>query len=953
MNAGTATVGERPRFQIVTSRGFTDWLAREQVSLAFTTYERGGLIFLGRRPDGELGLWASSFDRAMGLAATADRLWLSTALLLWRMENSVAPGGTQDGYDRVYVPRSAYTTGDLDIHDLAEDADGRPVFVNTRFNCLATTDPRANFRPLWRPPFISELTPEDRCHLNGLALDAGRAKYVTLVARSDVADGWRDFRGDGGLVMDVTTNEIVARGLSMPHSPRLHRGRLWLLESGTGHLGHVDPRTGTFERVAFMPGYARGLTLVGNCAVVGLSRPRREHSFQGLALDHNLADRGTTARCGLHVVDLERGATLHWARIESGIEELYDVAVLPGVVRPKALSFTTEAVGHQFCFEDEGRWQTWSAVQPSAPPTPQPANAGPSTETADTWFRRAAALTERNANGPAIEAFRRALGLQSDHVDALVGLARLLSRQEDLSEPVELLRRALRLRPGSAEITYTLAMVLDLAGAPGEALAGFRRAVRLDPDHLAARHRLAVRMANVCDWTRRDEEHSRIVAALRQRAAAGEPSPVDPWSLPTLPVSPADLVPIARSFSARYEEFARRFRTEMPDRTRPNVGRLRIGYLAHEFRHGALTQLMAGLFAHHDRERFEIFGYADTPDDGSDRRRRIAAGCDHFVALHELGVVDAARRIAADELDILVVLNLFTTDCRPEIAALRPAPVQVSYMLQVTSGADFLDYFLTDVVASPPGSEVQFSEKLVYLPPSCLAADGSMEIADTTPGRAECGLPDGAFVFCCFNNPYKIDPAIFDVWMRILGAVPGSVLWLFTRHAEVEPNLRREAEARGIDGNRLVFAGKVDHPDHLARHRLADLFLDTPLVNAHTTAVDALAAGMPILTCPGALFARRVAASVLTAAGLPELIVPDLAAYEQRAVELAGRPEELADIRDRLATAIRSAGLLDPVQFVRPLEAAFVEMARCHHADERPESFDVNRLSLSGESTAP
>ncbi len=376
--------GQRPRFQIVTSRGFVEWMEHENAGLAFTTYQRGGMILLGRRPGNQLGMWASSFDRAMGLCASGDGLWLATTNVLWRLENSLAPGAVQQGFDRVYVPRCAHTTGDLDIHDIGSASGGRPVFVNTRFNCLATVDERCSFRPLWRPPFISSLVPEDRCHLNGLAMENEQPKYVTMVAASDVVDGWRDARDSGGLVINVPDNEVIADGLSMPHSPRLHRGKLWLLESGTGHLGFIDPVSGRFERVAFLPGYARGLAFVGNFAVVGLSRPRDEHSFQGLALDRNLADKGAAARCGLHVIELDRGATVHWARIEQGIEELYDVVVLPGVRRPKALSFASEAIGHQFCFEDGGKWQHWTAessalAEPatSAPSMSSPPPVGP------------------------------------------------------------------------------------------------------------------------------------------------------------------------------------------------------------------------------------------------------------------------------------------------------------------------------------------------------------------------------------------------------------------------------------------------------------------------------------------------------------------------------------------------------------------------------------------------
>ncbi len=357
----TMPAGAPSPFQVVASRGFTDWMAAQRLSVAVSTYHIGAVIFLGLKPNRDLSMFVSSFDRAMGMCAQGSALWLVTKHTVWKLENALS-GRPLDGYDRLYVPRVGHMTGDVDIHDIAIEDSGRPVFVNTKFNCLATLDERFSFTPLWRPPFISALCPEDRCHLNGMALENGVAKYVTMVARSDVADGWRDFRDHGGLVMDVTTNEVVAEGLSMPHSPRLHDGKLWLLNAGTGHLGFVDRTTHKFEEVTFLPGYARGLSLHGNYAVIGLSKQRRENAFQGLSLDRNLTEKGAAARCGIQVVDLTSGAVVHWARIEPPIEELYDIAILPEVVRPKALGFCSSIVGDQITYRENDTIQLWSAV---------------------------------------------------------------------------------------------------------------------------------------------------------------------------------------------------------------------------------------------------------------------------------------------------------------------------------------------------------------------------------------------------------------------------------------------------------------------------------------------------------------------------------------------------------------------------------------------------------------
>lgn len=342
------------KLELAPSRQFPNWLAEQKASLAFTTYQAGKLFLIGLQPDGRLSVFERSFNRCMGLCADGDALWMSTLYQLWRFQDATQPGQVANGYDRVYVPQTAYTTGDLDIHDVAVDADGRVIFVNTLFGCLATVSPEHSFIPLWQPPFLSKLAAEDRCHLNGLAMENGRPRYVTAVSQSDVADGWRDRRSDGGCVIDVASGEIVVSGLSMPHSPRLHNGRLWLLDSGTGYFGFVDDEKGAFERVAFCPGYLRGLAFVGDFVVVGLSGPRGNRTFSGLALDDNLAKADSEARCGVMVIDLNSGDVVHWLRIEGVVDELYDVVALPGTIRPMALGFKTDEIRRVLNVGDPG-----------------------------------------------------------------------------------------------------------------------------------------------------------------------------------------------------------------------------------------------------------------------------------------------------------------------------------------------------------------------------------------------------------------------------------------------------------------------------------------------------------------------------------------------------------------------------------------------------------------------
>lgn len=350
-------MSQRSSFEILGSQQFINWLKAENLSLAFTTYQSNRLFLLGLKPDGSLSATMRTFERPMGLYATSQSLTLATRYQVWQLENFLEKGQIFKDRDKMYVPRRSWMTGQLDIHDLAIAHSSNPltndsplgkgggrggyptppaqqvIFVNSLFSCLGTLSDRYSFAPVWKPPFISKLAPEDRCHLNGLSIVAGQPAYVTACGRSDLVDGWRDQRQNGGCVIDISSNEIIAAELSMPHSPRFYRERLWLLNSGKGEFGYLDVATGKFQPVAFCGGYLRGLAFWENYAIVGLSKPR-EQTFSGLVLQERLAAKGAEAFCGIQVIDLETGNIVHWVRIEGIIVELYDVAVLPGVRSP-------------------------------------------------------------------------------------------------------------------------------------------------------------------------------------------------------------------------------------------------------------------------------------------------------------------------------------------------------------------------------------------------------------------------------------------------------------------------------------------------------------------------------------------------------------------------------------------------------------------------------------------
>jgi uncharacterized protein (TIGR03032 family) len=339
--------------QITVSRGFGNWLVRANCSLAFSSYQTGQLFLVGMLPNGQVSFHQQNYVRAMGLHATPQRLYVGSLFQIWRLENVLAPHErANEHFDRLYVPRNAQTTGDVDVHELNVDKAGRVIFVNTKFSCLATLSLTHGFRPLWKPPFISRLAAEDRCHLNGLAMQDGSPAYVTAVSRSDMINGWRDRRHEGGVLIDVRDDRIVTDQLSMPHSPRLTADGIYLLDSGRGQIARVDPQTGAKTDIAFCPGFLRGLAIHNGYAIATVSLPR-DGAFAGLQLQDELKKRDGEPWCGVCIVDLRSGDLVEWIRLNGAIKELFDVTVIPEVRCPMALGVQSADIQSLISFEPE------------------------------------------------------------------------------------------------------------------------------------------------------------------------------------------------------------------------------------------------------------------------------------------------------------------------------------------------------------------------------------------------------------------------------------------------------------------------------------------------------------------------------------------------------------------------------------------------------------------------
>ena len=562
----------------------------------------------------------------------------------------------------------------------------------------------------------------------------------------------------------------------------------------------------------------------------------------------------------------------------------------------------------------------------------------------------------------------RSLAIAPDAVDTLVNRANLLASLRRTEEALAGFDRAIRVAPRRPDLLDRRGNLLAALGRDDEAFASFDACVSIAPEFTAgwlsavklliARKRfeeaqkvigqllavapdadfaqgsLAFAKLNLCDWDGLPE----VVSALRDQVRQAKAVTLPFHALLTL-ASPDEQLRCAKGRAAL--EFPRGSVVNIAP-GRYDHDRLRLAYLSADFREHPVSRLLAGLIERHDRSRFETIAISFGPDDDSEMRTRIKGAFERFIDVDALGDFEAAKLLRTLEVDIAVDLMGFTQGCRPGILAPHPAPLQVGFLGYAgTTGTDFIDYIIADRIVAPPEQRAFYSECVVHLPDCCQPSD-PRKVAASTPTRSEAGLPEHGFVFCCFNQAVKMTPDVFDVWMRLLSRIDHSVLWLPAGNAVVAANLRSEAARRGVDPERLVYAPRVPaNEDHLARQRLADLFLDTMPYNAHTSASDALWAGLPVVTCLGQSFAGRVAASMLHAIGMSELVTTSLDAYEALALELATEPALLGAVKAKLAAHRDTHALFDTARFCRGIEAAYATMHERHRRGEPPEGFAI------------
>jgi protein O-GlcNAc transferase len=568
------------------------------------------------------------------------------------------------------------------------------------------------------------------------------------------------------------------------------------------------------------------------------------------------------------------------------------------------------------------------------------------------------------------QVLRREIAAHPDLVDAHNALGVALINQGRPHDALAVFVEAARLDPRSAPANNNVANVLGQLGRNEEALPYLQRVIEANPGLADARHNLGMLLQKL---KRHEEASASLEAALRVAPRAAYTLSSLVWNelaickwegltahvdalrtqvrLREIPADPFVLVAVSPSPEEQRLCAERHVREKLPQRlplwhaSRYRHDRVRLAYLSADYCEHATAYLAAGLFERHDRARFEVIGVSYGPDDRSPMRQRLMRGFDRFVDVQSRGDEEIARLLREMEVDVAIDLKGYTTDARPEILSYRPAPVQASYLgFPGTMAAPFIDYIVADRWVLPEEDRHHYAEQVVYLPDSYQVNDAARSVAERTPTRAEAGLPHPAFVFCCFNNSYKIMPPVFEVWMKLLRAIPESALWLLEDSRDAKRRLQQAAQAAGVDPARVIFAARVAPAEHLARHRLADLFLDTLPYNAHTTASDALWAGLPLVTCVGHTFAGRVAGSLLRAVGLTELATHSLHDYETLALKLARAPALLAEVRGRLERNRSTAPLFDLERFRRHLEAAYLTMWETAQRGEPPRGFSVEPL---------
>ncbi len=878
------------------SESFVDVLRQARCSLLVSTYQAGKLVSIGTTDEG-LHFSFHGFDQAMGIAANPSRIAIGSRGQIWFLNSnselaaSVPPAGR---YDRCYLARSAAVTGGIQCHELAWGVgdDGEPELwvVNTLFSCLANVHPDYSFLPRWRPPFVTRLAAEDRCHLNGLGMRDGRPAFVTALAATDEPAGWRADKNRTGRVLDIASGETVTEGLAMPHSPRWHDGRLLVLHSGYGALESVDTRTGARETVATVPGYTRGLACYGNLAFIGLSKIRETAVFGGVPI----AEHHDQLECGVGVVDLNTGNTLATLVFESGVEEIFDVQVLPDT-RCVALGGQRPDLDNQ-----EEIW----VVPPegSTPAAPVPAGSSqqsqePGDADVRAWVSQALALQGAGRAGDALALLRRAAEARPGSAEILNHLGNAFQDTGDQVQALQCYERAAAVDPSFGPALQNLGYLLVNRGRTDEGVEHLRAADRVSPapvNKVLIATALPVVYESAGDVTARRQS---LEAEVGELAANGFEIDTTNTLVPTnffLAYQGLDDRPV-------HEKLGRIYRG--PDLTSDAArgDRLRVGFLSAYFRDHTIGRLNVGRIEGLSSERFErilltVGRHADP------LAARFQAAAERVVTLPR-DVAAAREMVAEQELDLLFFTEVGMDALTYTLAFSRMAPVQCStWGHPVTSGSRCMDFFLSSDLLELPEADSQYTEALLR-PPTLATYYERPELPEPRGTRAELGLDEEANLYACPQTLFKLHPEFDGLLAEILRRDPSGLLLLIEGRASEWTALLRARLATAMPDvvDRVRWLKPMPREDFLRFLAAVDVVLDPTRFGGGNTSYEALALGTPVVTLPGDLLRSRITRALYAKAGYMDLVAGSDEEYVDLAVGLGSDRDRRDAVRAQIA----------------------------------------------------
>jgi uncharacterized protein (TIGR03032 family) len=898
-------------------------LSHLKCSLMVTTYQAGKLLVLGVH-NGALKISFSNYDQPMGLAVDGDRLAIGTRKQMnflagnRDVASSVAPADT---WDVCYVPRTSTWTGSIHGHDLAWGTEGLWV-VNTLFSCLSTLHEQYSFVPRWKPRFISQLIDQDRCHLNGLALVDGRPGFVTAMAESDSPAGWRPTKATSGVVMHVDSGETIARGFAMPHSPRWYNGKLWVLDSGRGALGTVDPATGQFTTVETFPGYTRGLSFAGQFAFVGLSKIRETSVFGGVPI----AERRDELKCGVGVVDLVTGRTVAVFQFLSGVTEIFAVEAATGAACPYVAGASSEGKEHD----------VWIVPQPGTVPA---------VTTGLPWFvsEKPAEPASGRAVPPVITGSSRPpeaqplsledwLALNPKDAASWITLGNL--RQEQNRQPDALLcyERAVHADPRMSAARQNFGYLLFNQGFPEKARDVYRELLAIDPSPM--NQLLATSVLPVVYQSREDLKHWRREQHSALETMAAEGAYVDAAS---------QLIPTAFfwAYQGLNDRHAMALRGRIvrgsDDRNLQSIakecataessgGRIRVGFLSAYFRNHTIGRLNIGRIANLDRSRFHVTVCAASNAD-DEFSRRFQAAADEFVTIPR-DVKAAISTLRHLKLDVLVFADVGMDALCSTLAFSRMAPIQcVTWGHPETTGSPTMDYFLSSELLDEPSAQEHYTETLVRMPLTATFYERPQMPDEPESIRRLPGLAGSGSLYGCPQSLFKFHPDDDIVLRGILKADPsGRVVVIEGRVPEWTNRLRARWQKTLADvHDRIVFLPAIANDDYLRLLRICDVILDPLHFGGGNSSYEALAMGTPVVTLPSSFLRGRITAGLYCKMQMTDCIVKTTDEYIALAVRLAKDEAFRQAIRSRIES--QSGVLFDDPNEVRCLEDALLSCA--------------------------